>query len=90
MRKKQEINIILHYPRTRLGLHQLVRHAVAVKELIDQDMAGTLEGSLSARVHLLDAASEEEALIRYIKRHPPKKTNNLCGNQINNSIWERA
>lgn len=64
---------MVHCPQTLYGWHCLVRHAVAVSELIEQDMAGTLKGPLAARVQLLDADQEEEALDRYMKKHPPKK-----------------
>lgn len=74
--KKQDIGVVVHYPQTLYGWHCLVRHAVAVWELIEQDKAGTLEGPLSARLQLLDAGQEEEALERYMKKHPPMAWNN--------------
>lgn len=71
--RKQEIGVIIHYPKTLHGWHCLARHAVAVWELIEQDMAGKLEGPLSARVQMLDADQEKDAMERYLKKHPPKK-----------------
>jgi len=78
--RKQEIGVVIHYPKTLTGWHQLARHAVAVWELIEQDMAGKLEGPLSARVQMLDADQEKEAMERYLKKHPPKKRKNVRQN----------
>lgn len=71
--RKQEIKVVVHYPESLYGWHCLTRHAIAVWELIEQDIAGTLEGPLSARVQMLNVYQEKEALNRYMKKHPPKK-----------------
>lgn len=73
MRKQQNIKIIIHWPTTPLGWHKLVRHAVAVHELLEQDLAGTLVGPLSSHIHMLTPEDEEEALARYMRMCQKKR-----------------
>lgn len=75
--KKQDIKVVVHYPKTLYGWHCLIRHAVAVWELLEQDLAGTSKCNLTASVLALDASDEEAALERYMKKHPPKKRKNV-------------
>ena len=72
MRKQQDIQIILHYPKA-FDLHKTVRHMVAVWELIELDMAGNLNGPLDVKIRLLDEGTEGAALERYMKKQPPNR-----------------
>lgn len=76
MRKPQEIKVVLHFPRQVFDMDRWARHAIAVKELIDLDITGKLEGNLTTRIRLLDEVDEDAAWERYIKRHPIPKKNN--------------
>lgn len=75
--RQQEINVILHFPKTCLGWHHLVRRAAAALELLEQDRAGTLKGSFDYHIQMLDAEQEEAALERYRQAYLRKKHNKV-------------
>lgn len=56
------------------------RATAAKLKIMDRFMAGKLDGPLSARVQMLDADQEQEAMERYLKKHPPKKRKNVRQN----------
>lgn len=62
------MDIIIHFPKTRLGWHTLVRHAAAVSELIELDRQGKLIGPLATRILQITPDDEEDALFRSIKK----------------------